>query len=379
MGNPAFAAVFQASNAQYPTKIIVFTSLFTAAATIAGIVLKDLIFKILEERRAERRAELAVYERYSKPLAASAVGLLHRLHEMLLQEHRPVFLRGVGIPKATGQGSSYRAYKKLSTVYRLAAVLGLIRACRREFSYLRLADRNESNAIHDAINKFENAFADGSWVERQRVMRLCEILRLPSEPFEASTELLESAGVRVDNLIYDSLEAGGVTDLPALTEVQKRSLCADIAGSLATDLNTNPVSPAVMESQWKEAYEVIGMREAWVYRDWQTAIGDMMLRSSEGETRKFEVIGYGEFEQMHASGGDHQQTCIARLCEVLDDVNLEIEDRFDARPRQLRTMAVANANLILALHRALGPQTIITDSTLNIAKLIVSKGETWST
>jgi len=366
------ALIFQAPTAQPSTRITVFTALLTAVVTLTGIVLKDLIFKILEERRAERRAELAVYERYSKPLAASATALLHRFHEILMQEHRPVFLRGSGIPKSTGQGSSYRAYKKLSTVYRLAAVLGWIRACRREYSYLRLAARNENSAIHDAINDFENALADGSWVERERIMRLCQILNLPTDEFRRSTEPLESEGVHVDNLIWDHLEAAGVTDLPALTEAQKRLLCADIADSLARSLNTNPVSSSVMGSKWEEAFEVIAMREAWVYRDWQTAIGDMMLRPSDAETRKFEVIGYGEFEQIYSCGSHEQRQCISRLCEVLDDVNFAIEDRFDARPKQLRTMGVANANLIVALNHALGQQTIVSANTLEVANAILS-------
>jgi hypothetical protein len=52
------------------------TAVVTAAVTIAGIVLKDFIFKLLEERRANQRTESAVYERYSRPLSASATSLL---------------------------------------------------------------------------------------------------------------------------------------------------------------------------------------------------------------------------------------------------------------------------------------------------------------
>ncbi len=42
-------------------------ALVTALLTLSAIVLKDLLFKILAERRAEKKIELAVYERYSGP------------------------------------------------------------------------------------------------------------------------------------------------------------------------------------------------------------------------------------------------------------------------------------------------------------------------
>src|SRR5262249_45690942 len=50
----------------------------TALFTLLGIILKDLVSKLLEERRAEKRVKLAVYERYSTPLLTSAVSLMHR-------------------------------------------------------------------------------------------------------------------------------------------------------------------------------------------------------------------------------------------------------------------------------------------------------------
>lgn len=45
------------------------TSLFT----IVGDVLKDYVFKILEEKRTERKSQIAIYERYANPLVNSAI------------------------------------------------------------------------------------------------------------------------------------------------------------------------------------------------------------------------------------------------------------------------------------------------------------------
>jgi hypothetical protein len=138
--------VFEKATTVYTTIDRWFTAPAVAAAvitsvfTIGGIALKDYAFKVLEERRSTRKTESAIYQWYSLPLLISSVSLLNRLYEILYQPHRPVYLLGRGLSTPTSPGGVYRAYKKLSTVYRLAAVLGWVRACRREFSYLRVAD-----------------------------------------------------------------------------------------------------------------------------------------------------------------------------------------------------------------------------------------------
>jgi hypothetical protein len=336
--------------------------------TLAGIVLKDLIFKIREERRADKRAELIVYERYSRPLAASAVSLLHRLHEILMQENRPVFLKGIGIAAGQGQGPEFLAYKKLSTFYRLAALLGWVRACRREFSYLRIAKRRDNEPIDRAITSLERALADGTWVERKRVKRLCEILDICApDDLENSPELLDALGTKIDNAIY------AVENLEAMDDSSKETLCTTMALILTSGLGASPVGADTIRRSWPEAFSVIVMREAWLYRDWQNAIGDMMLRPAEDENRKFEVMGYGEFEQMCRAGGPEQKLWIGRLSEVFEDLDLSIEDEFDARPRQLRTMARATAKLVQALNHAQGTNSIVSSDSVGTAEAILAE------
>jgi hypothetical protein len=55
----------------------------TSIFTIAGIALKDYLFKWLEERRSDGRTQSAIYERYSHPLVTAAGSLLNRLYEIL--------------------------------------------------------------------------------------------------------------------------------------------------------------------------------------------------------------------------------------------------------------------------------------------------------
>jgi hypothetical protein len=355
-----------------PASFNLVTVLITAAVTILGIILKDWIFKIFDQRRADKREELAVYERYSKPLAASAVSLLFRLNEIVLQAHRPVYLKGSGIPAGNGQGSSFRAYKKMSTLYRLASLLGWVRACRREFSYLRLASLKENEPIDRAITVFENALADGSWVERERVKRLCTFWNIyTAEHLERAPKLLENIGVQIDNLIYDKLEAAQAEDLIDLNESQRVDLCLSVASVLTCSLTTNEINSTFLQQTWAEAFNIIATREAWIYKDWQSAIGDIMLTRLEEEDRKFEVLGYGEFERMCRVGDQQQKQWIRCLSDIFDGVSFSIEDRFDARPRQLRALARATPQLVTALHASQGPRSIVSDAAIRTADSIL--------
>ncbi len=196
--------------------------------------------------------------------------------------------------KGAGQGGAYRSYKKLSTIYRLAVVLGWIRACRREFSYLRVADLGDAEGVQKAINDFENALADGSWVEWERVTRLCDIWFLCKPEELLNSPNAEALATHVDNLIWDHLEKSQVEDISLLNEDGRRSLCRVVADCISLTLRTNTVSNDSMERSWPDAFAVLGMREAWIYRDWQSAIGDVMIQTIDSDAHKFEVIGFAE-------------------------------------------------------------------------------------
>jgi len=346
-------------------------ALVTAIFTVGGVVLKDYIFKLLEERRSQARAQSAIYDRYSHPLVNSAISLLYRLHEILCEQHRPVYLLGKGLSNASNPGGIYRHYKKLSIVYRLAAMLGWIRACRREFSYLRVAEVGKAEEVHNAIDTFEKALSDGSWVEWERLTRLCELWRLCKPSGLEKTKTNEDLATQVDNLIWNHLEREQIDDVSQLTPTAQRALCRSAADHICSHLRTNTVAEESMERLWPEAFAILGMQEAWIYRDWQSAIGDMMIRSTDSDDRRFEVIGYGEFEELAQKTTDPHYVSIERLLRLFDDLDLSIEDRFDARSTQLRSVATATAKLVLAIDTIQADKSIVSKSSKEIANKVI--------
>jgi hypothetical protein len=346
----------------------------TALFTLAAILLKDYLLKRINEGRSDRRGEAAIYRRYSNPLVTSTVSLLHRLNEILFVEHRPIYLTNahrVGLKQ--GLGRSYLSYKKLSTVYRLAAVLGWIRACRREFSYLRIADRKGAQLIDDAIGSFEKALADGGWVEQERVVRLCELWQLGVLESRGNAEGIDRLGTKVNNIFWEILDATekDKEDSPGLERETKIRLCRKTADCLTSHLNTNPIADASLDRTWEEAFSIITMREAWIYRDWQGAIGDIMTRRAQTDDRHFEVIGYGEFEQFLVSGTEAEKLAVERLLSIFEGLDLAIADRFDCRPRQLRAIAKSTAEIILAINKTQGRHSIVSQFSADLATRIV--------
>ena len=62
-------------------KVSLETAALAAVGALLGVILKDLIFKLWEERRAKKETLRAVYARYAEPLSLATVSLLWRLHE----------------------------------------------------------------------------------------------------------------------------------------------------------------------------------------------------------------------------------------------------------------------------------------------------------
>jgi hypothetical protein len=366
----------QAGLSQWMTAPEISAAAITALFTLAAILFKDYLLKRINEGRSDRKSEAAIYRRYSNPLVTSTVSLLHRLNEILFVEHRPIYLKKTHqVGPKQGLGRSYVSYKKFSTIYRLAAVLGWIRACRREFSYLRIADPEGTQLVDDAIVSFEKALADGGWVEQERVHRLYELWQLGNSGSLSETEGIERLGTKVNNVFWEILEATNKEkkDSPDLEREIKIRLCRMTADCITSHLKTNPITDAALDRTWEEALNIITMREAWIYRDWQSAIGDVMTRRSQADERHFEVIGYGEFELFLASGTDAEKLAVERLLSIFDGLDLSIEDRFDCRPRQLRSVARSTAEIILAIHRTQGRRSIVPQYSVDLASEVIRK------
>lgn len=344
------------------------TAAIAAVGALCGVILKDLIFKLWEEHRTKKETLRAVYARYAEPLSLATVSLLWRLHEALEQPGRGRFLKIVGVPPSTNKYSTFGAYKKLSTLYRLAALLGLIRACRREFSYLKVAESEAHGPIQDAITNFEHALADGPAVAIERLQKLCGLWGLERA---INDEICQYLAVDLEITIDEFFQDLDVDEINLLSDGQKLELVSRTARVITSSLKLQDIPRDVLQQTWARAIQIVDFKEAWIYRDWQSAIGDLMLRPIDGSERRFEVIGFSEFEAMCTDGSAVEKKWILRLSAVFDGIDLSWKDPYDHRPSQLGAVLRATASLTLALSPCVDERNVSVQSRSLASKCCV--------
>jgi hypothetical protein len=285
-----------------------------------------------------------------------------RLDEMLGKDGRTSFLLG-NAPR-----TDFGEYKLRSTYYRLAALLGWLRALRRELSFLRFAGKHRITIIDDAIDRLEQTLADGYQVELQRLQGLLQIWGLPAI---ADDKVRLRLAVDLENCKDNALLSECVASPNDLSESKQIALASDSATLICTSGKFAPVPYNVIVETRHRTIRQIAIREAWLYRDWQTAIGDLVLRESTIGDRSFDVIGFGEFESMILNPTPDQSRLLLRIAGLFDDVNLAHENPFDARPETLNKLLIATAALVSGIGKVKVSAPLLAPRTIAAAKRVL--------
>jgi hypothetical protein len=91
----------------------------------------------------------------------------------------------------------------------------------------------------------------------------------------------------------------------------------------------------------------LGYREALIYREWQDAIVDaVIVKDEHSTTRQYRIIGFEEFERLMVTGTSNWTE---PLREFIEDVDFEIIDPTDERPKHLRDLAKGVAAVLVAI------------------------------
>jgi hypothetical protein len=129
-------------------------ALLTGLITIALFLAKDIVLARMSSKREDKKKEIERLRLYIEPLVVSAKKLFWRLDEVFSSEGSGAYLRS-DVPN-----SEYNQYKKASTLYRLASVLGWKRAFRRELMLVNLDLIAEFTNVEKALVDLEKAMAD---------------------------------------------------------------------------------------------------------------------------------------------------------------------------------------------------------------------------
>ena len=278
------------------------------------------------ENKAREESWLNMIRRYADPLKLAARNLAVRLSEFHSRECRRYFANDA-------PDNEFYEYKRLSTIYRLAALLGWIRAFRRERSYLdpRVPDTMKS------IEAIECVLADGQEVEVARLDSLLKLWKVEPESIDGSRANLAAA---LDTAMQKYLADHGVTSAGELVRQAEDGLVSACARAISASCKKQDYM-AMVERTTVDAVGILATTEAYIYRDWQAAIGDLMIRETQKGERRFEIIGYGEFEAMCEDQDRRDaQRWIERLRSLFVDSG-SAAGEFDAREVQLQELEKA--------------------------------------
>ena len=209
----------------------ILAALIALAGIAVGLIGRDVIMALVlaRKKRAQEihdkfksrgQSHRELVRHYSDPLFEAVRSLRARLDEIIEGRQATYLL-------ADTSKNDFMDYKRVSTFYRFAALLGWIRAFRRERSYLdpeQAAD--QTDAIVDNISR---ALADGQHVEELRLIKLANLWRVPKELLGDKTARA-MLGAEIDNIHQEFVDDKLILSAADLKLPQKKELvrkCAD--------------------------------------------------------------------------------------------------------------------------------------------------------
>ncbi|RYE57579.1 MAG: hypothetical protein EOP18_02525 [Rhizobiaceae bacterium] len=333
----------------------VVSGLIALAGVVLGLIARDLFMaayfarrkradELADRKESEGKVHRDLVRLYADPLREAVKTLGFRLVEIVeKRQARYLMAEAPHIP--------FFEYKRISTLYRIAAVLGWIQAIRRERSYLD-PDQASGSVGMIAIDELGETLADGTHVELHRLTELCALWHVTD--VEETKKAPIAALIDGDRAEFLAAKAKlAARDLSVDEQAELSAKCADILRrEAAVEISVEIVAATVVQ-----AAAIFGIKEAYLYRDWQSAIGDMMLIEDQVGARHFSVMGFGRFEDLYlAAHRSSKKRSIElrwfdRLERIVHDVDMAQSGMFDARRELLQTLLAKCRTLEKELER----------------------------
>lgn len=333
----------------------VLAALIGAVAALITMIFKDVILKRWHEYNNKKKNDNLVFREYADPLSSSTMSLLWRLNEILEQNHQSSYL-------LTKYMSEYAEYKRLSTVYRLASLLGWLQAFNKETTLLKSKDNKQLKAIKNSINEFKASLADGNHIEIQRLTNLLDLWKFhfkdcPATPIIASL---------INNEIKNYIKSKDKDYANKLDTQEKLELCKSIAQILCDSYKISNLPNEIINETISQFIHICSIKECWIYREWQEAIGDVMLKKAHNSNRRYDVLGYYEFCKISKEESEDKKW-LSLLDRLFYDLDMTGLDKADMRFLQLKKITVAASDIFLSLTTNDEKTKILMKKTINLA------------
>jgi hypothetical protein len=153
-----------------------------------------------------------------------------------------------------------------------------------------------------------------------------------------------------------------------LGESKGKEVARRVADAITSMVGVQPLAEARIKETWQGALRCIGVKQAWIYREWQQAIGNLMIREIEGAVRRFDIIGYSEFEALLRDPKMDKNEPLTRLRHMIVGIDVNQPVSTDYRVTQLRLLANAVASLVCAIETMELQRKIVDKPTCQMAR-----------
>jgi hypothetical protein len=328
-------------------------SIVTIVTIILTIIVKDIIISKIKERTKEQNIQLKTYKAYSFPIIKASEKLALRLGEILSK--RGSFL----LSKNTN--NIFYVYKYNSTIYRLCVLMGWIKAIYAEYTFFDSSNKNEFDKIEESIKNFQSALADGQQTEILILKKVTQILGLDISKLNPGEK--EKLAINLEDVLYNNLASKNALSSSELSDEEQLLLLKSISEKLCEKLNCSKLSDEIIKESKHKLIREISIVEAYIYRDWQNAIGEIFITKSNSGLRKYEVLGYREFDNIISNKNDNYKW-IEKVEKLFININIEIDDSYDSRVKQIKKIYSSCIDLIDAFLPVTKNKNIIPIETL---------------
>lgn len=340
-------SLFDSSSWSSPQAIAAYIISAVSIITVAlGFIFKDFLIPNIINKRNKKRESKILLKRYTEQIITVSISILRRLDE--IYKHRAHYL-------ATNRPTSdFYKYKYKSSVYRLCALLGGIRAYRLDESIILLSKKNKEN-ISKAINDLAGALADGQQIEMFGAQKICSIFNIDINELEDG--VLEKLSIELDHLCQDFPLKHNVNSISELEDWQQKEFIKEITLKLnELKINTNDIP-----NNHDEIITVFLIKTGLLFRDWQQAIGDIIIDTkSKKDTGVYKVIGFAVFERIWDSQKHPHKVWYNRVEIMFKDLDISAMNDVDSRVEQLKRVYGSIYALIATLHKIMGKQSPLT-------------------
>lgn len=343
---------------------LLFSAVISALTAISIIYIQRHIQnkKDKETKNLERENALKLY---SHPIIRASEQLAWRLKEIL--DYKARFLLN------QNRENDYYYYKTNSTTYRLCALLGWLQASKRENSYFNTESLNQHHSLQNAIGDFRKYLADGSHIEVSILQHLSKQFNIDIERLNKDQET--RLGVEIEGVIFNYIGTSIKSDVKELSLEKKLDMINDVLLTITSKVNKTPINKIVIHENIETASNEISRKFWWIYRDWQYAVGDIMISKTPGAQRMYDIIGYGEFLEIIENGDIRKKKWVLNISKLFEKLDVSINDRFDARVEQLEHLYIKIIAILEAFKQIESNQNTITENSLQTLKEFALKLE----